>query len=60
MVGISFLITYLKVVSSGNCLFSPRSPDGDNSSSCPNPFPCSFVLRDSKARELILADIIAR
>jgi len=28
--------------------------------SCPHPFPCSFVLRDSKARELILTDIIAR
>lgn len=28
--------------------------------SCPRPFPCSFVLRDGKARELILNDIIAR
>jgi len=28
--------------------------------SCPNPFPCSFIPRDEKARELILADTMAR
>jgi len=29
-------------------------------SSRPNPFSCSFFLRDDRARELVLADTMAR
>jgi hypothetical protein len=43
------------------CCISWRELGETNSpSSCPNPFPCSFIPRDEKARELILADTMAR
>ncbi|KAI0289360.1 cytochrome P450 [Russula brevipes] len=45
-----FSVFNIEKVGDGNCPQSFR----------PDPFPCSFVPRDEKARELILADFLAR
>ena len=38
---------------------SSQDQRADGPFSFPNPFPCSFVPRDKRARELILADTMA-
>ena len=57
----SFLITPSQVVPQGKFPNTFRSHvEVDSLSSRPNPFPCYFHLRDEKARDLILADTMAR
>jgi hypothetical protein len=41
-------------------ILSWRPSKVDSPCSYPNPFPCSFIPRDNKARELILADSMTR
>jgi len=58
-VAISFLITQLQALSWGIVWFLPNVRRLIVLPSVPQGFPCSFVLRDSKARDLILADIMS-